>query len=122
MYSQLVWAVGLDKHPGDVERFFFFFLSSGCLCCCARHILSVSAHHNNLSLRITCAVTHVTSDLSIHAAVQVILSVLARNYDWSVDVNETFIQTSPLPAVTNGMPMKCWRRAAPLMPKAKATC
>ena len=62
------------------------------------------------------------SDLSVHAAVQVILSVLARNYDWSVDVDETFIQTSPLPAVTNGMPMKCWKRAAPLMPKAKATC
>ncbi len=50
---------------------------------------------------------------------QVILSVLARKYDWSVDVHETFIQTSPLPAVTNGMPMKCWAKAEPLQPKAK---
>lgn len=51
--------------------------------------------------------------------IKVILSVLARKYDWSVDVHETFIQTSPLPAVTNGMPMKCWTKAKPLQPRAK---
>lgn len=48
--------------------------------------------------------------------VQVILAVLARGYDWSVDLQETFIQTSPLPALTNGMPMKCWKRDQPMRP------
>ena len=57
-------------------------------------------------------VEHATSlTWSVCATAQVILSVLAHQYDWSVDVHETFIQTSPLPAVTNGMPMKCWTKA-----------
>ena len=57
---------------------------------------------------------------SVCVTAQVVLSVLARKYDWLVDVHETFIQTSPLPAVTNGMPMKCWAKAEPLECKAKA--
>lgn len=52
--------------------------------------------------------------------IKVILSVLAREYDWTLDVHETFIQTSPLPAVTNGMPMKCWKRAVPLAGRSKS--
>ncbi len=65
-------------------------------------------------------VEHVTFlTWSVCVTAQVILSVLARKYDWSVDVHETFIQTSPLPAVTNGMPMKCWAKAEPLECKAK---
>ena len=65
-------------------------------------------------------VDHATSlTWSVCVTAQVILSVLARKYDWSVDVHETFIQTSPLPAVTNGTPMKCWAKAEPLQPKAK---
>lgn len=46
--------------------------------------------------------------------VQVILAVLARGFDWSIDLQETFIQTSPLPALTNGMPMRCWKQDQPM--------
>lgn len=55
---------------------------------------------------------------SVHVYVQVILAVLARGYEWSVDLEETFIQTSPLPALTNGMPMKCWKRDQPMHPSS----
>ncbi|KAL3157165.1 hypothetical protein ABBQ38_001405 [Trebouxia sp. C0009 RCD-2024] len=50
--------------------------------------------------------------------IKVILAVLARGYEWSVDLEETFIQTSPLPALTNGMPMKCWKRDQPMHPSS----
>lgn len=53
--------------------------------------------------------------------VQVILAVLARGYEWSVDQHETFIQTSPLPALTNGMPLKCWKRDQPMCPSSLGT-
>lgn len=43
-----------------------------------------------------------------------ILSILARGYDWSVDVKEGLLLSSALPDFGNGLPMKVWKLAKPL--------
>ena len=47
------------------------------------------------------------------AALQIMLAVLARGYDWELDLNEP-VKTFPLPVFTRGMPMTFQRLQRPV--------